>query len=107
MWASPASFPITYPADMTIACVQQYGQGSYAQLTKTSVPSYDVVCVAGGSNVGGLNLDSFCPWLAKHDHYRSPNGSDGWRSGNPERFDTNTSDQPWLDWNCYTTENHP
>jgi molybdopterin/thiamine biosynthesis adenylyltransferase len=103
-WTSPASFPVTYPADMTIACVQQYGQGTSAQLTSTSVPSYDVVCVQGGSSVGGLDLDGFCAWLAQQDHYQS---ADGWWSGNPERFDTNTSDQPWLDWRCYDNENRP
>jgi molybdopterin/thiamine biosynthesis adenylyltransferase len=103
-WTSPASFPITSPADMTIACVQQYGEGTSAQLISTSVPSYDVVCIQDGSSVGGLDLDSFCAWLAQQDHYRSANG---WWSGNPERFDTNTSDQPWLDWRCYDNESRP
>jgi hypothetical protein len=103
-WTSPASFAITYPADMTIACTQQYGPGTSAQLTSTSVPSYDVVCIQAGSDVGGLDLDGFCTWLAQQDHYQS---ADGWWSGNPERFDTNTSDQPWLDWRCYDNENRP
>jgi hypothetical protein len=104
VWTSPTSFPITYPADMATACIQQYGQGASAQLTSTSVPSYDVVCVQGGTSVGGLDLDSFCAWLAQQDHYRS---ADGWWSGNPKRFDTNASDQPWLDWRCYNSENRP
>ena len=104
-WTSPASFALTYPHDMTTACVQQYDDsGASAQLTSTAVPSYDVVCVQGGADLGGLDLDSFCSWLAQQDHYQSP---DGWWSGNPERFDTNTSDQPWLDWRCYNTENRP
>ena len=92
---------------MTIACAQQFGQGSSAQLTSTSNPSYDVVCVNGGTAYSGLDLDAFCPWLALQEHYRSPGGPNGWWSGNPERFDPNTSDQPWLDWRCYNTQNRP
>jgi hypothetical protein len=105
-WTSPVSFPITYPEDMTVACAQQDGQGSTAELTSTSVPSYDVVCVNGGA-ANSLDLDAFCPWLAQDEHYKSPNGRDGWWSGNPERFDSSTSDQPWTDWRCYNTENRP
>jgi hypothetical protein len=103
-WTSPASFAISYPDDMTTACVQQYGPGASAQLITTSVPSYDVVCVQDGSSVGGLDLDSFCTWLAQQDHYQS---SSGWWAGNSERFDMNTSDQPWLAWQCYNSENRP
>jgi hypothetical protein len=105
--ASPSSFPITYPGDMTTACAQQFGQGAYAQLASESIPSYDVVCVVGGQAYTGLNLDAFCPWLAQQLGYQSPNGPDGWWSGNPERYDQNTSDQPWLDWRCYNSENRP
>jgi hypothetical protein len=106
-WTSPASFRITYPADMTIACAQQFGQGAYAQLANEDPPSYDVVCIYNGSAHTGLDLDEFCPWLARHEHYRSPNGPDGWWSGNPKRSDANISDRPWLDWRCYNAPNPP
>lgn len=103
-WTSPASFPIMYPQDMTVACAQQFGQGSYAQLANENPPSYDIMCVSGGTAYSGLDLDAFCPWLAQQDHYRS---AAGWWSGNPERFDTNTSDQPWAHWHCYNTKSRP
>ncbi len=106
-WTSPASFPISYPQDMTVACAQQFGQGSYAQLANENPPSYDIVCVSGGTAYSGLDLDAFCPWLAQRDHYLSPAPAPGWWSGNPERFDTNTSDQSWLDWRCYNSESRP
>lgn len=105
--ASPSSFPITYPGDMTTACAQQFGQGAYAQLASENPPSYDVVCVLGGQAYSGLSLDTFCPWLAQEHGYQSPSGPDGWWSGNPERYDTNTSDQPWLDWRCYNNMSRP
>ena len=106
-WTSPSSFPITYPKDMTIACGQKFGPDSYAHWTDTSPPSYGIVCVNDGSDYTGLDLVTFCPWLAHHDHHRSPNGPDGWWSGNPERYDPNTSDHPWLHWRCYNNENRP
>lgn len=105
--ASPSSFPITYSGDMTTACAQQFGPGAYAQLASENPPSYDVVCVLGGQAYTGLSLDTFCPWLAQQHGYQSPNGPDGWWSGNPERYDTNTSDHPWLDWRCYNNINRP
>ena len=104
---SPASFPITYPRDMTIACAQQFGAGSYAQLGNYNPPSYDIVCMQDGQAHTGLDLNLFCPWLAKQLRFSSPNGPDGWWSGNPERDDQSTSDQPWLDWRCYNTPNRP
>lgn len=106
-WTSPDSFPITYPQDMTTACSRQFGQGSYARLADVSQPSYDIVCVSGGQAYTGLDLDAFCPWLAQQDHYLSSAPAPGWWSGNPERYDPNTSDQPWKHWRCYNTKSRP
>jgi hypothetical protein len=105
--ASPASFPLTWPGDMTQACVQQYGQGTHAELVITSPLSYSGACTNGSANLGGIDLTGFCPLLAQHDHYQSPNGPNGWWSGNPERYDTNISDKPWTDWRCYNSSNTP
>jgi hypothetical protein len=106
-WKSPASFPIRYPRDMTLACVEQHGHSAHAHLVDASPPSYRVRCIKNGKNLSGLNLNKFCPRLARLDHYRSPNGPKGWWSGNPKRFDRNMSDKPWRHWRCYNKPNPP
>ena len=97
---SPASFPIQYPGDMTLACIQQYGQGSQARWVDTvSTPSYGVQCFQGSSLLGGLDLDKWCPADAALHHYSSPAG---WYSDNPYRYSAATSTiKPWTTWRCY------
>lgn len=98
--SSPASFPIQYPGDMTLACTQQYGQGSQARWVDTvSPPSYGVQCFQGSSLLGGLDLDQWCPAEAALHHYSSPAG---WYSDNPYRYSAATSTiKPWTTWRCY------
>jgi hypothetical protein len=98
--SSPASFPIQYPGDMTLACIQQYGQGSQARWVDTvSTPSYGVQCFQGSSLLGGLDLDKWCPADAALHHYSSPAG---WYSDNPYRYSTATSTiKPWTTWRRY------
>jgi hypothetical protein len=98
--SSPASFPIQYPGDMTLACSQQYGQGTQARWVDTvSPPSYGVQCFRAGSLLGGLDLDKWCPAEAALHHYSSPAG---WYSDNPYRYSAATSTiKPWKTWRCY------
>jgi hypothetical protein len=98
--SSPASFPIQYPGDMTLACIQQYGQGTQASWVDTvSPPSYGVQCFQGSSLLGGLDLDEWCPAEAALHHYSSPAG---WYSDNPYRYSAATNTiKPWTTWRCY------
>lgn len=100
--SSPASFPIRYPEDMTLACVHQYGPGAQAQRVDNVQPqSYGVQCFRGGSILGGLDLDAWCPVEAVLHHFSSPTG---WHSGNPNRYSSATSTiKPWETWRCYQT----
>jgi hypothetical protein len=100
--SSPASFPIEYPGDMTLACIQQYGSGAQAQWVDTiSPPSYGVQCFRAGSLLGGLDLDAWCPAEAALHHFSAPAG---WHSDNPYRYSPATSTiKPWQTWRCYQT----
>jgi hypothetical protein len=97
--SSPASFPIQYPGDMTLACIQQYGQGTQAQWVDTvSPPAYGVQCFQRNSLLGGLDLTKWCPAAAALHHYSSPAG---WYSDNPNRYSAATSTiKPWETWTC-------
>ena len=105
--SAPASFPLTWPTDMTLACIQQYGQGTHAEFVTASPLSYSGACTNGSANLGPINLTEFCPQIAEQDHYVSPNGPNGWWAGNPERYDANISDRPWTDWRCYNNSHVP
>jgi hypothetical protein len=105
--ASPSSFPLVWPTDMSLACAYEYGHGAHAVYIAQSPPSYSGACASGAINLGAINLDEFCPVLAKTDGYTSPSGPNGWWAGNPERYDQNVADQPWRDWRCYDHDNAP
>jgi hypothetical protein len=98
--SSPASFPIQYPGDMTLACIQQYGQGAQARWVDTvSPPSYGVQCFQANSLLGDLDLNKWCPAEAALNHYSSPAG---WYSDNPYRYSAATDTiKPWETWRCY------
>jgi hypothetical protein len=97
---APASFPIQYPGDMTLACIQQYGQETQARWVDTvSPPSYGVQCFQVNSLLGGLDLTEWCPAEAALHHYSSPAG---WYSDNPYRYSAATNAiKPWETWRCY------
>ena len=96
---NPGSFALPVAAapgnaSLTGACRWQYPDDPNAMaehvVGSSTIASYTVQCFAGGTDLGGLDLDGYCDSLVS-----------GLRAYNPDRYGP-ASDQPppWDQWEC-------
>lgn len=72
--------------DINAACVQQYGNGAYAEAKDWNNP-YSWVCLQSGTELGGLDLNSYCQSIGYENALLISDDAGGWRCERAELAD--------------------